>query len=109
MRYFISLAYNGTPFHGWQRQPNATSVQATLEDALSTLLRQPVAIMGAGRTDTGVHAKQMVAHFDVDLDPKTEANLVHMLNRYLDENIVIYSIRAVKEGIHARFDAIQRT
>ena len=109
MRYFISLAYNGTPFHGWQRQPNATSVQETLENALSTLLRQPITIMGAGRTDTGVHAKQMVAHFDVDLDPKTEANLVHMLNRYLDENIVIYSIRAVKEGIHARFDAIQRT
>ncbi len=109
MRYFLSLAYNGTPFHGWQRQPNASSVQETLEEALSTLLRQPIAIMGAGRTDTGVHAKQMVAHFDVDIDTETEKNLVHMLNRYLNENIVIHSLRPVKEEAHARFDATQRT
>ena len=109
MRYFLSLAYNGTPFHGWQRQPNASSVQQTLEEALSTLLRQPIAIMGAGRTDTGVHAKQMVAHFDVELTAKTEANLVHMLNRFLNENIVIYSLQRVKENAHARFDATHRT
>ena len=62
MRYFLTLAYNGTPFHGWQRQPNAKSVQQTLEEALSTLLRKPITILGAGRTDTGVHAKQMMAH-----------------------------------------------
>ena len=109
MRYFLSLAYNGTLYHGWQRQPNATSVQQTLEEALSTLLRQPIAIMGAGRTDTGVHAKQMVAHFDVELTAKAEANLVHMLNRFLNENIVIYSLHRVKENAHARFDATHRT
>ena len=61
MRYFLTLAYNGTAFHGWQRQPNAISVQQVLEEALSTLLREPIAIVGAGRTDTGVHAKEMMA------------------------------------------------
>ena len=109
MRYFLSLAYNGTPFHGWQRQPNASSVQQTLEEAMSTLLRQPISIMGAGRTDTGVHAKQMVAHFDANLTENIAANLVHMLNRYLDNNIVVHSLHRVKEAAHARFDATHRT
>ena len=67
MRYFLTFAYNGTPFHGWQRQPNASSVQQTLEEALSTLLRREIALTAAGRTDTGVHAQKMVAHFEADL------------------------------------------
>ena len=72
MRYFLTLAYNGTAFHGWQRQPNAISVQQVLEEALSTLLREPIAIVGAGRTDTGVHAKEMMAHFEADLSAETQ-------------------------------------
>ena len=70
MRYFLTFAYNGTPFHGWQRQPNEFSVQQTLEEALSTLLRREIALTAAGRTDTGVHAQKMVAHFEADLSPK---------------------------------------
>ena len=72
MRYFLTFAYNGTPFHGWQRQPNAISAQQTLEEALSTVLREPIAITGAGRTDTGVHAQQMTAHFEATLSAATE-------------------------------------
>ena len=109
MRYFLTLAYNGTPFHGWQRQPNAVSIQQTLEEALSTLLRQPLTILGAGRTDTGVHAKQMMAHFDAELTPDIEANLVHLLNRYLDDNICVYRLDRVQPNAHARFDATSRT
>lgn len=109
MRYFLTFAYNGTPFHGWQRQPNAISVQQTLEEALSTVLREPIAITGAGRTDTGVHAQQMTAHFEATLSAATEKNLVHLLNRFLDENIVVYSLKAVHDSAHARFDAIART
>ena len=91
MRYFLTFAYNGT-FHGWQRQPNASSVQQTLEEALSTLLRREIALTAAGRTDTGVHAQKMVAHFEADLSAKKEVNLVHLLNRYLDENIAIHDL-----------------
>lgn len=109
VRYFLTLAYNGTPFHGWQRQPNAISVQQTLEEALSTLLRQPIAIVGAGRTDTGVHARMMVAHFDAELDQSTQENLVHKLNSFLNENIAIYRLQAVHETAHARFDANSRS
>ncbi len=66
MRYFVELAYHGASYHGWQRQPNASSVQQTLEEAMTTVLRQPITLVGAGRTDTGVHARKMVAHFDTD-------------------------------------------
>ena len=72
MRYFLNFAYNGSPYHGWQRQPNAKSVQQTLEEALCTLLRTSIAITGAGRTDTGVHAELMVAHFDAHLSQELE-------------------------------------
>ena len=109
MRYFLTLAYNGTTFHGWQRQPNATSVQQTLEEALSTLLREPITIVGAGRTDTGVHAKQMMAHFDANLSKETEANLPYLLNRFLKEDIVVYCLDKVNPDAHARFDATART
>ena len=109
MRYFLTLAYNGTAFHGWQRQPNAISVQQALEEALSTLLREPIAIVGAGRTDTGVHAKEMMAHFEADLSAETQENLPYLLNRFLKEHIVIYRLEKVKAGTHARFDATART
>lgn len=109
MRYFLTLAYNGTSFHGWQRQPNARSVQQELEEALSTLLRESIKIVGAGRTDTGVHAKEMMAHFEANLSLETEENLPYLLNRFLKEDIVIYSLDKVKADAHARFDAIART
>jgi tRNA pseudouridine38-40 synthase len=109
VRYFLTLAYNGTSFHGWQRQPNATSVQQTLEEALTTLLRKPIAITGAGRTDTGVHAKEMMAHFEGDLSLEEEENLPYLINRFLQEEIVIYRLDKVKADAHARFDATART
>ena len=109
MRYFLTLAYNGTAFHGWQRQPNAISVQQALEEALRTLLREPIAIVGAGRTDTGVHAKEMVAHFEANLSVEILENLPYLLNRFLKEDIVIYRLEKVKTDAHARFDATMRT
>ena len=107
-RYFIYLAYDGTAYHGWQVQPNGTSVQACLADALSTLLRRPVEVVGAGRTDAGVHAAQMVAHFDADrrLEPEW---LVDKLNRMLPPDIAILRVRPVRPEAHARFDATART
>lgn len=109
MRYFLTLAYNGTFFHGWQRQPNASSVQQALEEALTTLLRKPIIITGAGRTDTGVHAKEMMAHFEADLSVEAEENLPYLLNRFLKEDIVIHRLERVKADAHARFDATART
>ena len=109
MRYFLTLAYNGTSFHGWQRQPNASSVQQAVEEALTTLLRKPIVITGAGRTDTGVHAKQMMAHFEADLSEEAEENLPYLLNRFLKEDIVIHRLERVKADAHARFDATART
>ncbi len=107
MRYFIKLAYNGTRFHGWQSQPNAVTVQATIEEKLSLLLRKPIEIVGCGRTDTGVHAKEYYAHFDFEDDfPK---NFVHRLNLILPKDIVIYSIEKVREEKHARFHAYHRS
>jgi len=109
VRYFISLAYNGTPFHGWQCQPNAISVQEVLEDALTTVLRTPIKVTGAGRTDTGVHAKLMIAHFDASIPDDIYENLVYLLNQFLKTDLVIHSISPVKEDAHARFDAQIRT
>lgn len=108
MRYFIELAYNGTNYHGWQSQPNAASVQETLEKALSLLLKMPIAIVAAGRTDAGVHAKQMFAHFDYP-ESLEAAFWVNKLNSYLPKSIVIYNIIEVSENAHARFDATSRT
>lgn len=103
-RYFMELAFRGEPFHGWQRQPGAISVQERIEDALQTLLRTPTPITGAGRTDAGVNASMMVAHFDADrpIEPR-------QLNALLGKDIVIYSIREVHPQAHARFDATSRT
>ena len=108
MRYFIELAYKGTNYHGWQYQPNATSVQETLNKALSILLKTDIDIVGAGRTDSGVHAKQMFAHFDYDIEIDS-THLVHKLNSFLPKDIVIFNILKVTEEAHARFDATKRT
>lgn len=108
MRYFIELAYQGAAYSGWQRQPNAPSVQQTLEEALSVLLKSETAIVGAGRTDAGVHARQMFAHCDIEaaFDPQ---QLTDRLNSYLPADIVIYRIFSVPPEAHARFDAKART
>ena len=108
-RYFIYLAYDGTNYHGWQVQPNGTSVQETLTRALITFLRDyPIEVTGAGRTDAGVHARLMVAHFDIewmlDCDVVTDK-----LNRLLPPDIAVYQVRRVVQDAHARFDATYRT
>lgn len=108
MRYFIELAYKGTHYHGWQYQPDAASVQETLEKALSVLLRTPIEIVGAGRTDAGVHAQQMFAHFDCEAIFEIPV-LVHKLNSYLPKDIAIFNIHKVHDDAHARFDATKRT
>ena len=108
-RYFIYLAYNGANYHGWQIQPNAVSVQQTIEDALSTILRKEISITGAGRTDTGVNASMMTAHFDLDEPISDCEQLVYKIERLLPRDIAIYKIMPVKEEMHARFSAISRT
>ena len=108
LRYFIELAYKGTNYHGWQYQPEANSVQETLNKALSVLLKKEIDVVGAGRTDTGVHAKQMYAHFDFETEINT-IQLVHKLNSFLPKDIVIFDIIQVPNDAHARFDATKRT
>ncbi|MBP3227231.1 MAG: tRNA pseudouridine(38-40) synthase TruA [Bacteroidaceae bacterium] len=108
MRYFIRFAYDGTAYHGWQVQPNADTVQARLDQALATLLRRPVTTVGAGRTDTGVHARTMVAHFDWDT-PLDTAALAERLNRLLPPDIAVDWVRPVSGQAHARFSALSRT
>ncbi len=132
MRFFITLSYDGTRYHGWQIQPNADTVQQRLQDALSTLLQQPIEVVGAGRTDTGVHAKMMVAHFSLTSNPSPvgeggcgeaaecspishgrgvggEAALAYKLNRLLPPDIAVQEVRQVAEDMHARFSATSRT
>lgn len=108
LRYFIKLSYNGESFHGWQTQENAVTVQETIENALQILLKQnKINIVGAGRTDAGVHAKEMIAHFDYDkiLDSK---KIIFKLNSFLNKNIYIINIKLVSQNLHARFDATLR-
>lgn len=107
MRYFLEFAYNGQNYFGWQRQPKQISVQEVLEKTLSTILRKNIDITGAGRTDTGVHAKQMFAHFDFENDLTDD--LVYRLNAFLPKDIAIHRILKVKPDAHARFDATART
>ena len=107
-RYFISISYNGANYCGWQRQPNGISVQQKVEESLQTILREPVAITGAGRTDAGVHARSMAAHFDFT-DFFDKKLLVDKLNRILPADIAIFRIREVTPEAHARFDALSRT
>ena len=105
-RYFMYVAYNGANYCGWQIQPNGLSVQEVIEKSLSTLLRIPISIVGAGRTDAGVHAREMTAHFEADVQDVTL--LTNKLNRILPKDIVVYKIVRVKEDAHARFDATSR-
>jgi len=109
MRYFVYLSFNGANYHGWQRQPNSNSVQQTLEEALSTILRTDVCITGAGRTDAGVHAKLMVAHFDTQSPLQDTKQLVHRLNKLLPSDIAVKTIIQVSDYMHARFSAVSRT
>ena len=125
-RYFIHLSYDGTRYHGWQVQPCAMTVQGEIERCLSVLLQRAVSVTGAGRTDTGVHAAHMVAHFDVPDTSETfseadglrsgevlhdidEVQLAYRLNRMLPPDIVVYKIEPVAEDMHARFSAKWRT
>lgn len=110
-RYFLELAYNGKNYNGWQVQDNAPSVQQAINDAISVVLQQKVNIVGCGRTDTGVHARQFYAHFDTeDYPQELDLNsLKNKLNGILSSDISIYSIFPVKTDLHARFSAIKRT
>jgi len=108
LRYFIAFSYFGASYHGWQKQPNAITVQEVLEKSLSTLLRKPILLMGAGRTDTGVHAKQMYAHFNFDKIDVVK-DLVYRVNAFLPEDIAVQDIFEVPTEAHARFDATTRT
>ncbi|CCH52524.1 tRNA pseudouridine synthase A [Fibrisoma limi BUZ 3] len=108
MRYFIELSYRGTSYHGWQRQPNGMSVQEMIENALATILRQPVSIVGSGRTDTGVHAGQQFAHFDQEEPVRLSPQLVHSLNSLLPADIAIRDIFPVRADDHARYTALSR-
>ena len=106
-RYFITFSYDGTAYHGWQIQPHSISVQEELQKALSTLLRQSIEVVGAGRTDTGVHARKMVAHFDfgqLDCD-----QLVYKLNKMPPKDIAVHKVEQVADDMHARFSAKSRT
>ena len=107
MRYFIYLSYDGARYHGWQIQPNGISVQEVLSKALSTLLREPIEVTGAGRTDAGVNASLMVAHFDTTHE--ADEQLVYRLNKLLPHDIAISRIRKVTPDAHARFSATSRT
>ena len=107
MRYFVTFSYDGGRYHGWQIQPNGVSVQEKLQEALSTLLREEITVTGAGRTDTGVHARMMVAHFDADeIDCE---QLTYKLNRLLPQDIAVQKVERVSEEMHARFSAKCRT
>jgi tRNA pseudouridine38-40 synthase len=108
MRFFIELSYKGTNYHGWQMQPNANSVQSEINNALSTLLNTKIEVMGAGRTDTGVHAKQMFSHFDYHQD-FDGLELVSNLNSFLPKDITIHNINVVADDANCRFDALSRT
>jgi tRNA pseudouridine38-40 synthase len=108
MRYFIELSYDGAAYCGWQRQPDAPTVQQALEKGLSTLLRQDIEVVGAGRTDTGVNASYYVAHFDCENGVKDCAQLVYKLNLILPQDIAVKRVREVTPEAHARFDAVER-
>lgn len=107
MRYFIYLSYDGARYHGWQIQPNGSSVQEVLGKALSTLLHESIEVTGAGRTDAGVNASLMVAHFDTE--HTADQQLAYRLNKFLPQDIAIHKIVPVKPEAHARFSATSRT
>lgn len=108
MRYFITFSYDGTAYHGWQIQPHSVTVQEELQKALSTLMRKPMEVVGAGRTDTGVHARKMIAHFDHDEELDCP-QLVYKLNKLLPRDIAVQHVESVADDMHARFSAKSRT
>ena len=107
MRYFIELSYHGKNYHGWQIQPDVVSVQQKVNHAVSLLFQQEINVVGAGRTDTGVHASQMFAHFDIENE--LVENAVFKLNSILPEDIVVHKVFLVEDDKHARFDALSRS
>ncbi|UZO79244.1 tRNA pseudouridine(38-40) synthase TruA [Aquimarina sp. ERC-38] len=108
MRYFIDISFKGSSYHGWQKQPNANTVQETIEEKLSILFHRKVDIIGAGRTDSGVHARQLIAHLDLD-ESEDLTNILYRLNSFLPQNISINSIVPVIYEAHARFSALSRS
>lgn len=108
-RYFAQISYRGTNYHGWQIQPNSISVQEVLEKAFSTLLREQIAVVGAGRTDAGVHAAFYVFHFDCLQTIENPDDLAYKLNSYLPADIAVQRIWKVDDELHARFNALSRT
>ena len=106
MRYFIDISYNGKNYHGWQIQKNAVTVQSTIQDVISKILGKSTDIVGSGRTDTGVHAKSQVAHFDVNKE--VDNDFIYRVNAFLPQDISINSVNQVVDNSHARFDAISR-
>lgn len=108
MRYFITFSYDGTAYHGWQIQPHSVTVQEELQKALSTLMRKPMEVVGAGRTDTGVHARKMIAHFD-HVEVLDCPQLVYKLNKLLPRDIAVQHVEPVADDMHARFSAKSRT
>ncbi|MGJ3235233.1 tRNA pseudouridine(38-40) synthase TruA [Marivirga sp.] len=107
MRYFFIIAYKGTNYHGWQKQPNALGVQQSVEEVFSTILNQPINILGSGRTDRGVHATAQVFHVDFNGDLAAE-QILFKANKMLPHDVALKHVRSVKEEAHARFDAINR-
>ena len=107
MRYFVTFSYNGSRYHGWQIQPNGDSVQARLQHALSLLLRSEIIVTGAGRTDAGVHARMMVAHFDFESQIDVQ-QLAYKLNKLLPYDIAVSKVELVADDLHARFSATSR-
>lgn len=107
MRYFIELSYHGKRYHGWQIQPDANSIQDEVNKALSTVLQEEIGVVGAGRTDTGVHASQMFAHFDSEKD--IDKSFTYKFNSVLPNDIVIHDLYKVTDDKHARFDAVDRS
>lgn len=108
-RYAIQLSYHGGRYFGWQRQPKEISVQEVLEKALSTILRSEISVVGAGRTDTGVHASFYIAHFDIEKEIENPSQLAYKLNGFLPADIAIQKIFSVNSDFHARFSAVSRT
>tara|TARA_B110000014_G_scaffold44269_1_gene29304 strand:- start:195 stop:944 length:750 start_codon:yes stop_codon:yes gene_type:complete len=108
MRFFIDISYDGSNYHGWQIQPNADTVQHQINNALSTILNIEIQVVGSGRTDTGVHAKQLIAHFDIDKSFDIKKVILKM-NGFLNHDISINNIYLVADDTHARFSALSRT
>ena len=108
MRYFIEISYQGTNYHGWQSQPNASTVQEIIENCLSKITNNSIKLLAAGRTDSGVHANQMFAHFDINEKINDKNSFIHKTNSFLPSDIAVKNLLQVEDDSHARFDALSR-